>query len=118
MEYRAPSVQSRGPIFSGAPMTESAVVYTSENDSAAAARQLCQKTKAALPGAPPDAMIVFASPRYDPAVLLRDLHETCRPGVLVGASSAGEFTSELRGEGLPAPPRLPSPGHAIGVCGG
>lgn len=81
-------------------MTESAVVYTSENDSAAAARQLCQKTKAAMPGAPPDAMIVFASPRYDPAVLLRGLHETCRPGVLVGASSAGEFTTELRGEGL------------------
>jgi hypothetical protein len=81
-------------------MTESAVVYTSENDSAAAAADLSRKIESALPGSPPDALVLFASPRYEHQVLLRSLQETCRPDLLVGASSAGEFTTERRGEGL------------------
>jgi len=81
-------------------MTESAVVYTSETDSAAAAVDLSRRIKAALPGAPPDALVLFASPRYEQAVLLRGLQQSCRPELLVGASSAGEFTTDHRGEGL------------------
>ncbi|MBA3538287.1 MAG: FIST C-terminal domain-containing protein [Deltaproteobacteria bacterium] len=49
---------------------------------------------------PADVMIVFASPTYDHAVLLQALTDTCKPVLLVGSSSAGEFTSEMRGEGL------------------
>lgn len=81
-------------------MTESAVVYTDEPDSRKAAHDLCRKATAAMPGAPPDAMILFASPRYDHPVLLQALQETCKPALLVGASSAGEFTNDHRGEGL------------------
>ena len=81
-------------------MTESAVAYTDAQDGETAARELARKIAAALPGEPPDALIVFASPRYDPTVFLRGLHDGCKPKLLVGASSAGEFTSERHGEGL------------------
>lgn len=81
-------------------MTESAVVYTSENDSTTAARDLSEKMRAAMPGAPPDALILFASPRYDQPLLLRAVQDACKPALLIGASSAGEFTSDHRGEGL------------------
>ena len=81
-------------------MTDSAVVYTSEKDSKAAARELSGKASAALQGEPPDVMILFASPRYDHPLLLRSLQEQINPRLLVGASSAGEFTTDQRGEGL------------------
>jgi hypothetical protein len=81
-------------------MTESAVVYTNAPEAGDAARELCVKLRAALPDGPLDVMVVFASPSYDQAVLLRALHASCEPRVLVGASSAGEFTHETRGAGL------------------
>ncbi len=81
-------------------MTESAVVYTNAADAVEAGRELAARIAEALPGEPPDALILFAAPRFDHGVLLRTLNETCRPGVLVGASSAGEFTKDHQGEGL------------------
>ena len=81
-------------------MTESAVVYTNANDSETAAAELSRKIADALPGGPPDALIVFASARYQHGPFLRGLQDGCSPKVLVGASSAGEFTSEQRGQGL------------------
>lgn len=81
-------------------MTESAVVYTCEKDSAAAGLELAGKLNAALKSAPADALVVFASPHYDHGVLLRTLEKECKPKILIGASSAGEFTSQQRGEGL------------------
>jgi hypothetical protein len=76
---------------------ESTVVYTKVQDSAAAGRELAGQIVTALPGGAPDAVIVFASPRYDAPLLLAALDDGCRPGALVGASSAGEFTGEARG---------------------
>ena len=81
-------------------MTESAVVYTNAQDGEVAARDLARKIAEALPGDPPDALIVFASPRYHHPTFLRGLQDGCKPKLLVGASSAGEFTSEHCGEGL------------------
>jgi hypothetical protein len=81
-------------------MTESAVVYSRAPDAEGAAAELAAKIAAKLPGAPPDALVLFASPTYDQAKLLRSLHAACRPKALVGASSAGEFTNDTRGEGL------------------
>lgn len=80
--------------------TKTAVVYTRELDSANAGCELARQIKAELPGAPPDAVILFASARYDHPVLLRALHEGCAPKLLVGSSSAGEFTSDQHGDGL------------------
>lgn len=81
-------------------MTESAVVYTREQDAVAAGRDLAGRIAKALPGAPPDAVVLFAAPGYEHAQLLRALSDGCKPRHLVGASSAGEFTDDVRGEGL------------------
>lgn len=51
-------------------------------------------------GGPADALIVFASPRNDFPRLLEALEEASGTTTIVGCSSAGEFTSEARGEGL------------------
>ena len=80
-------------------MTETAAVFTTASESAEAGQDLGKQIRAAFGGEAPHAVIVFASARFDHEALLRSLDETCRPGVLVGASSAGEFTGEQRGEG-------------------
>lgn len=81
-------------------MNKTAIVYTSAADSATAARELCEQVTKAFDGEAPDAIVLFASPRYDHVELLGHLQETCKPKILVGASSAGEFTSSTRGQGL------------------
>ena len=78
--------------------TESAVIYSSAHDSEGAGREMGQQIKAALSGEP-DALILFVSPRYDPSKLVKAIKETCAPKVIVGCSSAGEFTGETQGEG-------------------
>ena len=79
-------------------MTTTAAAHTSLEDCAAAAEDLAAQINAVFP-APPDAMIVFASARFDYEALLRVLADRCRPGVLVGSSSAGEFTHAAQGAG-------------------
>ncbi len=80
-------------------MTESTVVFTSEADSAAAGKEIGERLRSGLSGHAPDAVMLFASSRHDYEVLLKAIHESCRPGVLVGCSSAGEFVSHERAEG-------------------
>ena len=41
----------------------------------------------------------FASSRHNFSSLLKGVHETCQPKVLVGSSSAGEFTAHAFDEG-------------------
>jgi hypothetical protein len=79
-------------------MTEIAAVHTSVQDTVQAAEDLAAQINAAFDG-PADALIVFASARFDYAALLRVLNERCKPGVLVGSSSAGEFTHAGQGSG-------------------
>ncbi len=101
--------------------TESAVVYSSADESAAAGRELGEQIRAGLSGAP-DAVVLFVSPKYDAPVLVRALQEDCAPKVLVGCSSAGEFTSETQGVGRACAVALKSTdlvftagiGHGIG----
>ncbi|MBU8894658.1 FIST C-terminal domain-containing protein [Corallococcus sp. M34] len=80
-------------------MTESAVVHSNALGSAEAARELCERLEDALPGGAPDALVVFASPSYEHPVLLRALQDALSPRALIGASSAGEFASGMRGSG-------------------
>jgi hypothetical protein len=80
-------------------MTESAVVWTDLADSAAAGASLGEQIRQELKGASPDAVVLFLSPRYDPAALLRGVKGACDPKVMVGCSSAGEFTSHSQGVG-------------------
>lgn len=76
-------------------MSEAAVVHTEVTGSEEAGTALGTQVREALRGEPPDALILFASPRYDHGQLLRALDAACRPKVLVGCSSAGEFTSDI-----------------------
>jgi len=80
-------------------MTESTVVFTRETNSSAAGKELGAKVREGLANRAPDALILFASSQHDYVPLLEAIQESCRPGVLVGCSSAGEFVSGDRGEG-------------------
>ncbi len=79
-------------------MTESSVAFADLSDSAAAGAQLGAELRAAFAGGPPQAVIVFASARHDYPALLEALSAACRPEVLVGCSSAGEFINGRQGE--------------------
>ena len=79
-------------------MTRIAAVHTSLQDTVAAAEDLAAQLNAAF-SEPPHAIIVFASARFDYEALLQVLAQRCTPGILVGSSSAGEFTHAAQGSG-------------------
>ena len=75
-------------------MTRAIVVQTELRDASAAGAALGSEIAAAVgPGKQPDAVMLFASPSYSFAPLLASLTHACQPKVLVGCSSAGEFTN-------------------------
>ncbi len=76
-----------------------AIVYTDCIDSEEAGRVLGQKVFEELKGEKPDALILFVSPRYDARLLVRETVAQCHAEVVVGCSSAGEFTSQMHGDG-------------------
>lgn len=80
-------------------MTRTAAVHTSRTDSAEAGRDLGEQVVKSLGSEPPDAVVVFASSQFEYETLLTALDETCHPKIMVGSSSAGEFTGEQHGEG-------------------
>lgn len=79
-------------------MMETAIAYTNLEDGVSAGHALGRELLAGLSG-PPDALVVFAAPQYVHGDLLRALADTCPAGVMIGASSAGEFTHLAKGEG-------------------
>lgn len=78
---------------------KAAVVSTDLTESGAAGRDLARQIAKAL-DAPADAIVLFAAPTHDHAALLKALKELSGSAVIVGASSAGEFTNEVSGTGL------------------
>ncbi len=80
-------------------MTQSCTAHTSLPDSRAAGEQLGRDVLKSLGGESPDAVVVFASSKHDHQSLLRAIQDTCRTKVLVGSSSAGEFTQSSFEEG-------------------
>lgn len=89
-------------------MTE-AVVAQTHASGRAAGEDLGAQIGKGLPGNAPDALIVFASPDQDHGALLRALHESTGAAVMVGCSSAGEFTSEESGTGMTCAVALRAP---------
>lgn len=78
---------------------KTAAASTDVADARDAARRLATDILQGL-GREPQALMVFAAPSYDHSALLDEL-ATRFPGTLVvGASSAGEFMNQERGEGL------------------
>lgn len=75
-------------------MTNVAVFRSTADGSGNAGRELGTSILEKLDGHPPDAVVVFASPAFEPGPLLESIHQSCSPGSMVGCSSAGEFTFE------------------------
>jgi hypothetical protein len=80
-------------------MTETHSAFTETTDSAAAGCELGRAMREAFHGAAPEAIVVFASAQHDYTALLGALADEAGTEVIVGASSAGEFTHGHRGEG-------------------
>jgi hypothetical protein len=78
---------------------QSAVAFTHLHDSSEAGTFIGTKIRGDLGGKEPDALILFASARYDHRRMLAAIHASCRPRQLVGCTSSGEFISGLHGEG-------------------
>lgn len=79
-------------------MNEILAVRTDRGEAKAAAQDLAEQINSGLTGTP-DAVVVFASSAFDYQALLKELKARCQPGLLVGASSAGEFTHAGSGTG-------------------
>ena len=75
-------------------MTQSAVVFTEQREGRDAGRELANKIVEKLGERIPNVVIVFASSVYNYPQLLEALNEECHPEIIVGSSSAGEFTSK------------------------
>jgi len=103
-------------------MAEYAVAQADALESGRAGAALGEQLLEGLGGQAPHAVIVFASARYEHAELLHALRDSCSPRVLVGASSAGEFTSDAPHEhsacaiGLWAPEMSFSSGLGRGIA--
>lgn len=80
-------------------MTHSITAITNERNSAKAGAELGATIRAGFKGADADAVIVFASADHDYPQLLTALAEGAGTEILVGSSSAGEFTHTSQGEG-------------------
>ena len=80
-------------------MTQSFSAITSQRQSALAGGEIGQAIRDSFRGAPADAVIVFSSAQHDYPQLLEALAEASGTRVIVGSSSAGEFTHHTRGEG-------------------
>jgi hypothetical protein len=89
-------------------MTKAAIALSRQTGSSAG-RELGAAVLEQLGGDVPDALVVFASPDQDHHALLDALTGACRPKVLVGCSSAGEFTSEAAGVGMTCAVALSAP---------
>jgi hypothetical protein len=73
-------------------LTQAVVSHTALRSSHEAGAYLAKSVLEKLDGATPDVLILFASPDYSYLELLAAINEHCRPRILVGCSSAGEFS--------------------------
>lgn len=80
-------------------MNETHIALSDIRDSRAAGAELGRSLREAFGGAAADAVVVFASAQHDFDTLLQALAQAAGTDVIAGASSAGEFTHEGRGEG-------------------
>jgi hypothetical protein len=81
-------------------MTDTVTALTGERDSTRAGSELGAAIRRGLKGAAADAVVLFASAQHDYEALLASVAQTAGTQVIVGSSSAGEFTAQSHGEGL------------------
>ena len=80
-------------------MNTSCTTHTNIQDSREAGEALGRGIETFFAGESPDAVVVFASSRYRHQQLLQAITDACHPKILVGSSSAGEFTQNSFEEG-------------------
>ena len=90
-------------------MTQTVTTITTLKGSADAGADLGRRVREGFRGERADAVIVFASAQHDYSTLLAALVAECGTDVVVGSSSAGEFTGTTRGEGFVSALALRSP---------
>lgn len=73
-------------------ITQVVVSHTALRSDNQAGAVLAAEVREKLGGALPDILILFASPEFDYQQLLLAIDRDCAPGILVGCSSAGEFS--------------------------
>lgn len=78
--------------------TKTVSAHTAIDDSQQAGVYIAEKIREDLNGASPDVVILFTSSSYDYKTLLKAVNDGTKARILVGCSSAGEFTNEIRGE--------------------
>ncbi|WP_295998942.1 FIST N-terminal domain-containing protein [Rugamonas sp.] len=69
-----------------------AVSHTMLRDEGEAGSFLAAQVVEKLGGQSPNVLIVFASPEFDYVALLQAIEAGCKPDIMVGCSSAGEFS--------------------------
>jgi hypothetical protein len=77
---------------------QTAVAISARPSSAEAGQELVNRLRQTKVN--PAAMVVFAAPSYDHESLLAILGEAYPESLMIGASSAGEFMNQTKGEGL------------------
>lgn len=85
-----------------------AIASTRLHDTDAGA-DLASQLRAGLGGESPDAVLVFASAQNEYESLLESLQAGCSPRILIGCSSAGEFTRRDDGTGMTSAMAFRSP---------
>lgn len=80
-------------------MNEVTIVHTGITDSHRAGICLGLQVRENLL-TPPDIIILFAAPQYNHSELLQALKQSSRAHLIIGCSSAGEFTNYVQGTGL------------------
>lgn len=75
-------------------MNQSVVAHTDLPSGAEAGAALGGQIAQAFDGERPDAVVLFAPPRYDYPTLLQSFHSACQPKLLVGGSSVATFTNQ------------------------
>jgi hypothetical protein len=90
-------------------MTETFSGISRDPDSEKAGRELGRNIRDRFRGEAADAVILFASAKHDHAKLLAAISAESGTDVVVGSSSAGEFTDAARGEGFISVLALRSP---------
>ena len=80
-------------------MTESAIAIAWNPTAKEAGRQIGEEIFQKLGQKKPHALLVFSSSKYDYNELLGAIKESCLPEILIGCSSAGEFTDGAQKEG-------------------
>jgi hypothetical protein len=73
-------------------MTRAIVGHTPLTSSSEAGQALGRQISDKLGGEAPDVLILFASPEHSFETLLQSLQQACSPKLMVGCSSAGEFS--------------------------